>query len=172
MKEEVKERSIQMRGGEERGNDEDLDTCTSRERGKKVVGRMDEEGARNGGWRETLEGRKEEETGGGGRGIGSQAGEAEEGGIRGRGGGGAMTEAMTTTLMRGSGRPDKDGEGEMGGREGGDGEAGVRTGMHHMDLFLPGIGEGGNGMTTGIWNMAGGAEDCSGGENFHTMLEI
>ena len=110
--------------------------------------------------------------GGGGREIGSQAGEAEEGGVRGRGGGGAMTEAMTTTLMRGSGRPDKDGEGEMGGREGGDGEAGVRTGMHHMDLFLPGIGEGGNGMTTGIWNMAGGAEDCSGGENFHTMLEI
>ena len=75
-----------------------------------------------------------------------------------------MTEAMTTTLMRGCGRQDKDGVGEMGGREEGVGVGGVRTGMHHMAL-LPGSGEGGNGKTTGIWDMAGGAEDCSAGEN-------
>ena len=81
LKEVGKERSIQMRGGEERGDGGDRDTCRSRGRDKKV-GRMDEEAARNGGWRETLEGSKEE-TGGGGREIGSQAGEAEEGGIEG-----------------------------------------------------------------------------------------
>ena len=76
-----------------------------------------------------------------------------------------MIEALTTTLMRGSGRKDKGEVGEMGGREGGDGVAGVRTGMHHMDLLLARIGEGGNGSkTTGIWDMAGGAEDCSVGE--------
>ena len=36
--------------------------------------------------------------------------------------------------------------------------------MHHMDLLLARIGEGGNGKTTGIWDVAGGAEDCSVGE--------
>ena len=129
---------------------------------------MDEEAARNGGWRETLEGSRGE-TGGGGRGIGSQAGEAEEGGVEGTGGGGAMTETMTSTLMTGSGRPGKDGEGETAGMEEGSGEAGVRTGMHHMAL-LPGSGEGGNGKTTGIWDMAGGAEGCSAGENLFSLI--
>ena len=36
--------------------------------------------------------------------------------------------------------------------------------MHHMDLLLPRIGEGGIGKTTGKWDMEGGAEDCSVGE--------
>ena len=45
----------------------------------------------------------------------------------------------------------------------------MRTGMHHMAL-LPGSGEGGNGKTTGIWDMAGGAEDCSAGENLFRLI--
>ena len=170
LKEEEKERGIQMRGGEERGDGGDRDTCRSRGRGKKV-GRMDEEAARNGGRRETLEGSMKKETGEGEKGIGSQAIEAEEGGTRGRGGGGAMTEAMTTTLMTGSGQQGKDRVGETAGRGEGGGEAGVRTGMHHTAL-PPGIGEVWNGKTTGIWDMEGGAEDCSVGENFHPLLEV
>ena len=82
-----------------------------------------------------------------------------------------MTEAMTTTLMTGSGRQGKDGVGETAGMGEEVGEAGARTGMRHTAL-LPGIGEGGNGKTTGIWDMAGGAEDCSVGENFHPSLDI
>ena len=82
-----------------------------------------------------------------------------------------MTEAMTSTLMTGSGMQGKDGVGETAGMEEGIGEAGVRTGMHHM-VLLSGSGEGGNGKTTGIWDMAGGAEDCSAGEKFHPRFIV
>ena len=167
LNEAGKERGILMAEGEEREGGGGLETYR-RKGSSKMVGQVDAgEAAGIGGWRETLEGSKEE-TGEGG----NQTGETEGAGINGRGGDGAMTGAMTTMAMTGSGRQGKDGVGETAGMEEGNGEAGVRTGMHHMALLLPGSGEGGNGRTTGIWDTSGGAEDCSGGENFHTMLEI
>ena len=159
LNEAGKERGILMAEGEEREGGGGLETY----RRSKMVGQVDAgEAAGIGGWRETLEGSKEE-TGEGG----SQTGETEGAGINGRGGDGAMTGAMTTMAMTGSGRQGKDRVGEMVGMEEGVGVAGGRIGMHHMAfLLLPGNGEGETGKMTGTWDMAGGDQDCSEGENF------
>ena len=163
LNEAGKERGILMAEGEEREGGGGLETYR---RSSKMVGQVDAgEAAGIGGWRETLEGSKEE-TGEGGR--GNQTGETEGAGINGRGGDGAMTGAMTTMAMTGSGRQGKDRVGEMVGMEEGVGVAGGRIGMHHMAflLLLLGNGEGETGKMTGTWDMAGGDQDCSEGENF------
>ena len=160
LNEAGKERGILMAEGEEREGGGGLETYR---RSSKMVGQVDAgEAAGIGGWRETLEGSKEE-TGEGG----NQTGETEGAGINGRGGDGAMTGAMTTMAMTGSGRQGKDRVGEMVGMGEGVGVAGGRIGMHHMaSLLLPGNGEGETGKMTGTWDMAGGDQDCSEGENF------